>query len=364
MVILNRKKALINSRRGSNGKLDVFEVVKSKTGFDEYKKGEKMGATRDKAMLFFVEKIAWFLAILLYVIFAVLRPTGMLRWGTLVFMIYSAVPLGFIVLAESVCLISGNFDLSVGTMTGFIGMVAGVIMIWWLPDTIPAPLTILLPLIIGLGCGALNGSLVGFLRLNPFLTTLGTYMIFFSGKLLIHPHPIYGRDFPKIYIMIGNNEVISLSVFAATLVVLWFVLRFTRFGAHLYAVGAEPKTASMLGINKGRMYFFAYLIAGFLCGMSALFYTGFLSAIDPYTGSTDLFPAFAAAVIGGISLKGGRGSVVNAVAGVILLGIIGSGLSMFAVTPYLRQFAYGCLVIVAIVINRLRDSVREKILTG
>ena len=321
-----------------------------------------MGATRDKVMLFFVEKIAWFLAILFYVIFAVLKPTGMLRWDMLVFIIYSAVPLGFIVLAESICLISGNFDLSVGMMTGFIGMVAGVIMISWLPDTIPAPLTILLPLILGLGCGALNGSLVGFLGLNPFLATLGTSMVFFGGNLLIHPYPIYGTDLPKIYTMIGNNEVISLSVFVATLIVLWFVLRSIRFGAHLYALGAGPKTASMLGINKSRMYFFVYLIAGFFCGMSALFYTGFLLAIDPYAGSTDLLPAFAAAVIGGISLKGGRGSVVNAVAGLILLGIIGSGLSMFAVTPYLRQFAYGCLVIAAIIINKLRDSVRDRIL--
>ena len=321
-----------------------------------------MSATGDKVMLFFVEKIAWFLAILFYVIFAVLKPTGMLRWDTLFFIIYSAVPLGFIVLAVSICLISGNFDLSVGMMTGFIGMVAGMTMVWWLPDTIPAPLTILLPLIIGLGCGALNGSLVGFLRLNPFLATVGTSMVFFGGTLLIHPYPIYGTDLPKIYTMIGNNEVISLSVFIATLIVLWFVLRSTRFGAHLYAVGAGPKTASMLGINKGRMCFFAYLIAGFFCGMSALSYTGFLLAVDPYTGSTDLFPTFAAAVIGGISLKGGRGSVVNAVAGLILLGIIGSGLSMFAVTPYLRQFAYGCLVIAAIIINKLRDSVRDRIL--
>jgi len=191
---------------------------------------------------------------------------------------------------------------------------------------------------------------------------LGTSMVFFGGNLLIHPYPIYGTDLPKIYTMIGNNEVISLSVFVATLIVLWFVLRSIRFGAHLYALGAGPKTASMLGINKGRMYFFAYLIAGFFCGMSALFYTGFLLAIDPYAGSNDLFPAFAAAVIGGISLKGGRGSVVNAVAGLILLGIIGSGLSMFAVTPYLRQFAYGCLVIAAIMINKLRDSVRDRIL--
>ena len=321
-----------------------------------------MGATRDKVMLFFVEKIAWFLAILFYVIFAVLKPTGMLRWDTLFFIIYAAVPLGFIVLAVSICLISGNFDLSVGMMTGFIGMVAGMIMVRWLPDTIPAPLTILLPLIIGLGCGALNGSLVGFLRLNPFLATLGTSMVFLGGKLLINPDSIYGTDLPRIYTMIGNNEVISLSVFVATLIVLWFVLHSTRFGAHLYAMGAGPKTASMLGINKGRMCFFAYLIAGFFCGMSALSYTGFLLAVDPYTGSTDLFPAFAAAVIGGISLKGGRGSVVNAVAGLILLGIIGSGLSMFAVTPYLRQFVFGCLVIAAIMINKLRDSVRDIIL--
>ncbi|RLE07805.1 hypothetical protein DRZ78_02335 [Candidatus Aerophobetes bacterium] len=285
----------------------------------------------------------------------------MIRWDTLVFIIYSAVPLGFIVLAESVCLISGNFDLSVGTMTGFIGIVAGVIMAR-LPGTIPDPLTILLPLILGLGCGAINGSLVGFLGLNPFLTTLGTYMVFFSGKLLIYPHPIYGTDFPKIYTMIGNNEVISLSIFAATLIILWFVLRFTRFGAHLYAVGAEPKTASMLGINKGIMYFFAYLIAGFFCGMSALFYTGFLFAIDPYTATDALFPAFAAAVIGGISLKGGRGSVINIFAGLILLAVIEAGLSMFAVSPFLREIVFGCLVIGAIVINRLRDSVRDRIL--
>jgi len=118
----------------------------------------------------------------------------------------------------------------------------------------------------------------------------------------------------------------------------------------------------MLGINKGIMYFFAYLIAGFFCGMSALFYTGFLFAIDPYTATDALFPAFAAAVIGGISLKGGRGSVINIFAGLILLAVIEAGLSMFAVSPFLREIVFGCLVIGAIVINRLRDSVRDRIL--
>ncbi len=316
--------------------------------------------SREKILLYILEEISLILILIFFGIFAYLRPKGMLNINTIVFTIYSAVPIGFIVLAESIALFSGNFDISVDQITGFAALTAGRVLMLY--KGFPAKLSFLLPMIFGGLCGSLNGFLVGGLRLNPFIATLGSTMFFRGMKLVIVPAGIWSDSLPPFYLSIGQSTPVTIIIFGLILVFLWFILRYVKFGINIYAVGGNPQSAHMLGINIGRTYFFVYVLDGVLCGLASLFYTGYVSAIPVNIAEGTMILAFAGAVIGGVSLRGGTGSIINAFWGVLLLGFIEAGLAMFAVSAEIRMASYGVLVVTAIIIARFKDSLRNKIL--
>jgi ribose/xylose/arabinose/galactoside ABC-type transport system permease subunit len=217
-------------------------------------------------------------------------------------------------------------------------------------------------MIIGALCGSLNGFLVGGLRLNPFIATLGTLMFFKGIKLVVSPSSIWATSLPEFYLTIGKSTLTTIIVFCLILVFLWFLFRYVRFGINIYAVGGNPQSAHMLGINIGRTYFFVYVLDGTLCGLASLFYSGYVHSVPINIAEGTMILAFAGAVIGGVSLRGGRGSVINAFWGILLLGFIESGLAMFAVSSEVRMASYGILVVTAVIIASFKDSLRDKIL--
>lgn len=314
----------------------------------------------ERMMLFVLEQISLILILVFFGIFASLRPRGMLNSDTIIFIIYSAVPIGFIVLAESTALFSGNFDLSVGQITGFSALCAGRILMQL--DGFPAHLSIFLPIIIGALCGSLNGLLVGRLRINPFVATLGTFMFFKGMKLVVSPSSIWASSLPTFYLSVGRSIPITITVFVLILAFLWFFFRYTKWGVNIYAAGGNPQSAHMLGVNVGKVYFFTYVLSGALCGLAALFYSGYINAIPINIAEGRMMIAFAGSVIGGVSLRGGRGSVINAFWGTLLLGFIEAGLAMFAVSSEVRMATYGILVVIAVIIGTFKDSLRDRIL--
>ena len=310
--------------------------------------------------LFILENLSWILIVVFYVLFAALRPVGMLKWSTVVFIVYSSLPLGFLVFGTGVCLMSGRLDLSIAEMAGFVGMLSALIVTKWMP-WIPAPLDALVPVLLGALCGLFNGFLVGVVGLNPFLATMGTFIAFDGATLLLHSYPIY-EGFSGFYLALGGIDYIAIPIAVAILIILQIILSSTRFGTHIYAIGGNADSSKMLGISPNRMYVAIYTISGIFAGLSALFYTGFLHAVPPGMADGNVFLAFAGAIIGGISLEGGRGSMLNAFAGVLFLGVVEAGLAMFNVSPFLRKVIYGVLVILAIILNRYRGTLRDRIL--
>ncbi len=309
--------------------------------------------------LFVVNNFSWFLIVAIYLIFAALRPTGMLSWGTIVFMIHSSIPLGFLVIGEALCLIVGGLDVSLAQMAGFTAMLSALIVTQWAP-TIPGIIAIFIPVIIGLVAGAVNGYFIGYQDLNPFLVTLGTFMGFEAGTLLLHSFPIYS-GFPNNYLF-GGESALSIPIFVGIVFLMALLLNHTRAGRYIYGVGGNAQSSRMLGVNPGHVKFFTFTMAGGFAGLSGLFYTGFLNTVPPSMGDGDIFLAFAGAIIGGVSLEGGRGSMTNAFAGLVFLALIEAGLSMFNVNPNLRRATYGILVLIAIIINRYRSYFRDRLL--
>jgi len=311
------------------------------------------------AKLFLVEKLPWFLIVFFYLGFVILRPS-LLNFNMILFMIYSVIPLGFLVLAQSICLISGNIDLSVAAITGFVGTVSGLLLVAnpFIPDSV----SILLPILIGAICGTFNGFLIGLLEFNPFIVTLGTMMFFHGFRFFIYRSTILGKDLPQFYLIWGGKPELSIFSFVIILGVFWIILNYTRFGTYVYAVGCSSQTAQMMGINVKVIKFFVYIISGVLTGLSALYYTGFNNSVPVTMAQESLFPSFAGAVLGGVSLAGGRGSVTNAFAGTLLLAVVEGGLTAFQISPIEREIAYGLLVIAAIWLNKMRDQIRDSIL--
>jgi len=283
----------------------------------------------------------------------------MLRGGMIVSIVYSSIPLGFIVLAEAIVLLNGNFDLSVGQIAGLAAAIGGIVAS---SGRLPPALTITVPIGIGFLCGAINGFLVGNLKLNAFLATLGTFLAFDGAQLLIRHQVIF--EFPASYLAPGGNMFISISSFIGTLLFFQFFLYNTKYGYHFVAVGSTPRAASMLGVSLRLSRFLAFVISGVLSGIAGLYYTGYTAAYGPLIAEGTVFLAFAAAVLGGISLTGGRGRIVNVFGGLILLGTISSGLTIMAISPYLRRMLFGTIVIIAILLDASRNRFRESVMKG
>jgi ribose/xylose/arabinose/galactoside ABC-type transport system permease subunit len=314
-----------------------------------------MKARMLRIQMFILDNLAWFLIIFFYLMFAILKP-AMLDMSFITFMLYSSVPVGLLVLAESIVLLSGNFDLSIDRITGFSAMLAGKLITMY---SISAELAMPLPLIFGTLCGSLNGFLVGYLGLNPFIVTLGTYMAFSGAILVVSPTSIW--HLPELYILPGKDMIISMLSFGLILILLAFFLKYFRTGRSIYMVGGNPQAALMLGVDVKKVTFLAFTLGGLLCGIAALIFTGFNASVPVNIASGYTFTAFAAAVLGGISLRGGRGSVLNAFAGTLLLSVINAGLVLFAIREEVRWIITGALVVSALLIDKARETVRARV---
>jgi ribose/xylose/arabinose/galactoside ABC-type transport system permease subunit len=319
-------------------------------------KGYRIWRRESVFILAILDNLAWVLVVVFYLLFAAFKPQAMLNLDILLFIFYTLTTLGLLVLAESVALISGNFDVSIDRITGFVGVLAAKILSRF---SVNPYFGVFLPVAFGFLCGCLNGFLVGSLGLNPFISTLATSMVF-SGLLLVTSSTSIW-NLPSVYLYVGGNAEAAILVFSCILVFSWFFLRYTRLGRNIYAVGGNPSAALMLGINLKKTLFVTYCIVGTFSGVAALFYTGFCGSAPINMATNALFPAFAGAVLGGISLRGGRGSVINAFAGGLLIGIINAGLAMFAISEEIRQVTTGLLVIGAILIGNLREILRERV---
>ena len=318
----------------------------------------------EKIELFFLDNLVWVIFTIFFLVFGFLKPDAFLSLSNFRFIIYSSAALGFLVLAEGVCLITGNFDLSIGQMAGFLAMFNAMIITEWAP-WIPWYLAVIIIIALGALLGAVNGFFIGKVGLNPFLVTLSTYMIFKGATLTTSSSPISG-GFPELYLAIGGEGIggipYAIFVLLGGLLILGFILRYTRFGSHLYAVGSNPDSASMTGIRVDNMLLYTYMLSGILVSIAAILFSGFVGSATPGLANNTLFTAFAGAVIGGISLSGGRGRLSGAVGGILLVGTIDAGLTMMYVPPQQTTIYTGILVLAAIIINRLKETAKDKIL--
>ena len=251
-------------------------------------------------------------------------------------------------------LIVGCIDLSVGSVVGLSSAVAGMAAVVY---GLPLPLAFVLGLMTGALCGLVNGCLTSFFALPSFIVTLGmleiarglAYLTTGSQTLFI------GASIQKLSLPIAGIGVSPALIIALSIVVLvHFLVRNTIFGRYIIAIGTNETAARMSGIQIHPYRISVLAISGFLAGLGGLFNAAYLGAADPNAGIGLELSAIAAAVIGGTSLMGGRGSVAGAFTGVLIIAVLQNGLAQLGATEPVKRLITGGVIIAAVLFDHWR----------
>lgn len=266
---------------------------------------------------------------------------------------------GIVVLGVTMLMISGEFDLSIGSVFAL----CPIIIVKMINLGLNVWTGVILALIVSLGIGALNGTIVIKTGIPSFIATLAT-MMFWRGTVLAitkgTPPPIPKEVLPLQICVTGwvGPIRVSLIYFMAILIILWIVLERTRFGNRIFASGGNPKAARARGVNSAKVKITLFMLTSLLAAFAGLIQAFRIGSALPSAGQGWELDAIAASVIGGVSLFGGVGSIIGGAAGSFLLRIIGNGLVLAGAPGYYFRMFVGMVIIAAVIFNII---IKEKI---
>lgn len=265
--------------------------------------------------------------------------------------------LGILTMAMALLLISGGIDLSIGNIM----ILSGVVISKVIMSGGNVFIAVVLGLITGVVCGFINGLIISKTKCLPLIITLGTSQIFFGASLMITG----GRfmNFSGKFDFIGRTRILDvfpvMLIFLLVMVVASYILlNNTRFGRRVVAIGGNELNAYLSGINVDRYKIILYSIGGFISSIASIVFVSRLDSITATAGSGYELRALTAAIIGGITFEGGRGSIGGAFIGVLLLGIINNAMNILSVWPYAQTAISGAIIVVAVILSNL-DNIRS-----
>jgi len=279
----------------------------------------------------------------------------------------------FLAIGMTFVIISGGIDLSVGSIMGLTGMIVGALIDVGIPLHIFGVVIylhtwvlVLLGIAIGAAVGAVNGLVITKMKVAPFIATLGMLYIARGFALLSNN----GSTFPFLngqkglgntgFPWLGGGTILDIPVAIWMLLIValvaTFVARRTPFGRHVFAVGGNERAAALSGVRVKSIQFAVYVISGALAALSGLVVTSQLVASQPATGTSYELNAIAAAVLGGTSLMGGRGSIGGTIIGAFVIGVLADGLVMVGVSDFWQMVIKGLVIIVAVAIDQVQIS--------
>lgn len=267
-----------------------------------------------------------------------------------------SVALGIVAVGQTFVILGGSLDLSVAYQVSVTAVVAAVLLdgnpgnIWWA-----------VPAVIALGAliGAINGAIITVFHINAFIVTLGTSLIMRGALNATFDN--YAGAVPDAFQTLGYDRVLGVpwSVFLllATVVIGWWILRYTSFGHHLYAVGESEETARLSGVRSTRVMILAHVICSVTATITGLFIISRLSAGAPWVGPDGNYDleSIAAVVLGGTALAGGRGGVLGTFAGVLILALLDNAFNQLQINTFLKDVVRGAIIIAAVAIYALRQ---------
>ena len=310
-----------------------------------------------------LDNIVWFILFLVILVFSV-GIKGFAQWGIYRNIFYHAVFVGILAIAEALCIMSREMDLSVESVLGL----AAVVTAYLTGASADASglllngfLTLGIVLFMGAAIGLFNGFFIVKLKISSFIITLASYLIFRAVGLVVTKGHGVIRLRPEVVAVARINfgpipllVVIMIAVYALFHV----VLTRTQFGRHVYLVGDSREASYNAGIRVDKVLFGAFILSGVLSALAGWLLAARTNGSSPGIGMGMLFEAFAAVVIGGVSLRGGVGKLTGVFAGAILLSTISTAVSIVGMPPFYMNIIRGGFIIIAVLIDALISRIR------
>lgn len=274
--------------------------------------------------------------------------------------VFQQISINFVVaVGMTFVIISGGIDLSVGSNIALSGLLMGILM---KNVGLPVPVTIIVCILFSGLIGLINGALIAYLNLPPFIATLGTMSIVRGAAYTVTGgQPIYTfpRAFTAVASRVGGFPLYTMLILVGVILLGWYILKYTRLGRFTYAIGGNENCAKLSGINFKKVKCFVYTISGLCCGVAALLLASRLDSAVPTNAEGQEMDAIAAVVIGGTSMSGGEGSMVGTLIGILIIGIIANGLNLLGVAQGPQKMVKGLIIVVAVIIDVIRRKTAE-----
>ena len=267
---------------------------------------------------------------------------------------------GIVAAAQSLVILTAGIDLSVGAIMVLSSVVMGQMVFGY---GLPVEVAIVIGLLVGTVCGLLNGWLVAYMKLPPFIVTLGMWQIVLASNFLYSANEtirskdiednagllqVFGTKF-----QIGGATVTLGVIFMITLIfTLAYALKHTAWGRHVYAVGDDPDAAELSGVDVKKTLISVYVLSGLICAFAGWAMVGRIGSISPTVGQLANIESITAVVIGGISLFGGRGSILGALFGALIVGVFTLGLRLMGADAQWTFLLIGLLIIAAVAVDQ------------
>jgi len=294
------------------------------------------------------------------------RQSFLLNEQRLVIMILQVSVIGIIAVGVTQVIITGGIDLSSGSVVAVTAMVAAslaqssdaVRAVYPSLTDLPVLVPVMAGLAVGAAAGVLNGTLIAYTSIPPFIATLGV-MVSARGiaKWYTHGQPV--SMLTDAYADIGGGAV-PVMIFLAAALIFHIALRYTRYGKFTYAIGANPQAARISGINVAGHLIVVYTIAGTLSGLAGIVTSARAVSGQAGMGMMYELDAIAAAVIGGASLSGGIGRITGTVIGTLILGVVTSGFTFLRIDAYYQEIVKGAIIVAAVIADQYRHRAGGK----
>lgn len=302
------------------------------------------------------------IVLLVAIIIFGLAADNFFKAGTLSVILQQIAIVGILGCAQTIVVLTAGIDLSVGAIAVFSSVLMGQITFRF---GVPAELSILIGLILGTGMGAVNGWLIAHMKLPPFIVTLGTWQILLASNFIFSANEtIRSSDIEEKAVALqlwggsiqpgGVKILYAVFLMIVLVAIMAYVLRQTAWGRYVYATGDDPAAAELAGVPTKRVLVQVYALAGLFCAIAGWVMIGRFGSVSPTasTGQLGNIQSITAVVIGGISLFGGRGSIVGMFFGALIVGVFEMGLRLVGTDPQWTFFLIGVLIIFAVAVDQ------------
>ncbi|WP_417310145.1 ABC transporter permease [Devosia sp.] len=320
---------------------------------------------------FVLDNLVWFMLLAVLVIFSATVP-HYFQVGIFANIVEQSSVLGVMAIGLAMVIIAGHMDLSVESSAALAAMVTGILFcsagigmgIELTPDWLAVPLSLVLGLATGAVIGAINGYLVVKVRMNAFIVTLASY-IWVRGLVVAISGGRSAQDLAPSIRWLGVQRLVGIPLTAWIAIICFVVFSFimfkTPFGRHLFMIGGNENAVYRAGIRVKRILILTFVLAGAIAGLAGWLLAIRTSGATANLGVGMLFNAFAAVVIGGVSLKGGVGALPGVYAGVLLLSSINTAINLMGLPAHFTQMIHGGLVLAAVLLDTLKHSLRTRL---